>query len=124
MKKYTVKDVIKMEDKMKYFANLSSDRLDDEYSFPLMLLGSIGLATTMMPSILETQANPLIPIIIGSMATLYGYGSFAYYSSADMISTKLYHKIEKIYDIMGDDFKQKVEEERQLLENQKNGRSR
>lgn len=124
MKKYNVKDVIKMEDKMRYFAILDSERLDEEYSFPLMLVGSLGLASTMMPSILEAQTNPLLLIILGSMATLYGYGSMAYYCLAGNIADKLYEKIEKIYDTMGDDFKQKVNEERQLIEANKNGRTR
>ena len=124
MKKYNVKDVIKMEDKMRYFAILDSERLDEEYSFPLMLVGSLGLASTMMPSILEAQANPLLLIILGSMATLYGYGSMAYYCLAGNIADKLYEKIEKIYDTMGDDFKQKVNEEKQLIEANKNGRTR
>ena len=126
MKKYNVKDVIKMEDKMRYFAILDSERLDEEYSFPLLLLGSIGLATAMMPSVLEVRegVNELIPIILGAMTTLYGYGSMAYYCLAGNIADKLYEKIEKIYDTMGDDFKQKVNEERQLIEANKNGRTR
>ena len=109
---------------MRYFAILDSERLDEEYSFPLMLVGSLGLASTMMPSILEAQANPLLLIILGSMATLYGYGSMAYYCLAGNIADMLYEKIEKIYDTMGDDFKQKVNEERQLIEANKNGRTR
>lgn len=120
MKRYTVKQVIKMEDKMRWLNEIDSKRVGEDYFMPLVLLGSIGLVYLSPTN--YSQGAQLIPIVLGSAATLFGYGSLAHFFSAGNRSDKLYDKIEKIYDVMGADFKQKVEEERQKIE--KNGRSR
>lgn len=122
MKRYTVKEVIKMEDRMRYLNEIEHSRLDEEFLMPLAILGSLGLV--FLSPAANSQGSQLIPLILGSATTLFGFGTLAHFVSAGMRSDKLYDKIEKIYEVMGDDFKQKVEEEIQILEKETNERSR
>jgi len=123
MKKYTVKDVIKMEDKRWQLYKIANNRDIDEFSMPLMMLGSFGLALSTTSSSIS-QTNPLIPLILGAAVAIYGYGSVFSCFASDFVEKKLYDKIENIYEVMGPEFKQNVEKERQKLETEKKGRSR
>ena len=106
MKRYTVKQVIKMEERHKYLYQV--DRSGDAkfYFMPLMLLTSIGACYLM-----HAEATQIVPLIIGAATSIFGTGSLAHLFSAGFRSDLLYDKLNKIYDVMGEDFKKQVEEE-------------
>lgn len=120
MKRYTVKQVIKMEDKERYLYELDKSGDAEFYFMPLMLLTAIGGCYIFGAS----ESAQLIPLIIGGATTIFGAGSLAHLFTAGLRSDFLYDKINQIYDIMGDDFKKQVEEERLRLEQEEYGRNR
>lgn len=109
MKRYTVKEVVKLEQKAEYLRKLDRQRLDDELFFPLMLLFNMGLAISSMYFTGENQT--IAPLIIGGTAQLLGGGAYGYYSSLSPRLQKLRNKISEIYKTMGKDFKADVEAE-------------
>ena len=120
MKRYTVKQVIKMEDRLKKLSQLDYSGDAEFYFMPLMLLTSVGACYIMGAA----ESAQIVPLIIGSATTIFGAGSLAHLFSAGLRSDFLYDKIIQIYDIMGDDFKKQVEEERLRQEQEEYGRSR
>ena len=120
MKRYTVKQVIKMEDRLKKLSQLGYSGDAEFYFMPLMLLTTVGGCYILGAS----ESTQLIPLIIGAATTIFGAGNLAHLFSAGLRSDFLYDKINKIYDIMGDDFKKQVEEERLRQEQEEYGRSR
>ena len=120
MKRYTVKQVIKMEERHEYLYQVDRSRDFEFYWMPLMLLTSVG-ACYIMGSLESAQ---VVPLIIGSATTLFGAGSLAHFMSAGLRSDLLFDKLNKVYDVMGDDFKKQVEQERLRLEYEEYDRSR
>lgn len=120
MKRYTVKEVVKMENKHAHLHNIERERLDEYYYMPLALLTSMGLAYISGGA----ESMQMIPLIIGAVTTLFGSSSLVYLFSAESRSDKLYDKINEIYDVMGDDFKKQVKEEYFKQQEERNKRSR
>lgn len=120
MKRYTVKEVVKMENKHTHLYNIDRERLGEYYFMPLALLTSMGLAYISGGA----QSMQTIPLIIGAVTTLFGSSSLAYLFSAGLRSDKLFDKINEIYDVMGADFKKQVEDEYFKQQEEINGRSR
>lgn len=108
MKRYTVKQVIKMEERQEQLYQVDRNGDAEFYFMPLMLLTSIGACYIMGAA----ESAQIVPLIIGSATTIFGAGSLAHLFSAGLRSDLLYDKINKIYDVMGDDFKNMVEQER------------
>ena len=109
MKRYTVKNVVKLENKAEYLSELDRQRLDDELFFPLALLFCLGMATSSLYFTGETQS--VVPLITGGIAQLLGGGGYAYYSSTPKRLENLREKLNEIYKNMGAQFKEEVKEE-------------
>ncbi|MBO5096277.1 MAG: hypothetical protein J6B98_05335 [Bacilli bacterium] len=109
MKRYTVKEVVRLENQTEQLTNIRKQRLDRLYSLPLSMLTAMGVVLT-MGAFKEGMVTTL-PLILGATATLSGGTSLAYLFSAKQIRGKLREKLNKIYDIMGEDFKKDVKEE-------------
>lgn len=122
MKRYEVKQVIKMEDRIQNLREISYDT--ELYFYPLALLFAIGLACVGGP--VKEGVNELVPLVFGSVVTLGSGSALAYLFSAEKLGDKLRAKLNKIYDFMGDDFKEKVQQEymKQKYGYEERGRSR
>lgn len=106
MKRYTVKQVVRLENQIEQLTNIREQRLDRLYSLPLSMLTAMGIIFTM--GYFKEGMETTLPLILGSAATLSGGTSLAYLFSTKQIRGKLREKINKIYDIMGEDFKKDV----------------
>ena len=116
-KRYTVKEVIKMEDKMRYLAKVGDDaERYDYYYFPLMLLFSMGLMLSMGYG---REYTSILPLLFGSFSALSGIGPLGYLMAAAGRSDRLYDKVTEIYENMGPEFKEQVKQERMRLEAEK-----
>jgi len=122
MKRYKVKQVIKMEDRLRNLNDISNDV--DLFFYPLAVMFGIGLACIVGP--VKEGVNELVPLVFGSLVSLGSGASLAYLFSAEKLSDKLYEKLNKIYDFMGSEFKSKVQQERLKREYgyEEKGRSR
>jgi len=120
MKRYTVKQVVKMEERQLKLHKIDSAGDAEFYFMPLALLTTMGASFLLGAS----ESAQLVPLIIGSASTIFGGGSLAHLFSAGLRSDLLYEKINKIYDIMGVDFKKQVEEEMFRQQDEENKRSR
>ena len=107
MKRYTVKQVIKMEERQLKLHKIDNTGEAEFYFMPLALLTTMGASYLLGAS----ESAQLIPLILGSASTIFGVGSLAHLFSAGFRSDLLYDKLNKIYDVMGEDFKNQVEEE-------------
>ena len=105
-KRYTVKEVIRMDKKM--------DRLDvaaynvGTLFFPYTLLTAMGGIMTVASL---QGSTSLIPLIIGGAFSLLGGAKLFRLFTAQIRSDRLYEKLENIYEIMGPEFKQQVKDE-------------
>ena len=120
MKRYNVKQVIKMEDRLKKLSQLGYSGDGELYFMPLMLLTTLGVSGLIEPSL----RSQLLPLIMSSGFTIFGVGNIVRLFSAGLRSDLLYDKINNVYDVMGDDFKKQVEQERLRQEQEEYGRSR
>lgn len=109
MKRYTVKEVVRLENKVQQLTDIKNQRLDELYSFPLSILTAIGVVLTM--GYFKEGMETTLPLILGSSSILFGGSSLTYLFSASQIRGKLREKLNKIYDIMGEDFKTDVKTE-------------
>ena len=119
MKRYTVKQVIKMEERHKYLYQVDRSGDAEFYFMPLALLSAIGASYVLGAA----ESAQLIPLILGSASTIFGVGGLAHLFSAGFRSDLLYDKLNNIYDVMGEDFKKQVEEE-MFRQQQEYGKSR
>lgn len=110
MKRYTVKEVVRLENKVEQLTDIKDQRLDELYSFPLSILTAIGVVLTM--GYFKEGMETTLPLILGSSSVLFGGSSLTYLFSASQIRGKLREKLNKIYDIMGEDFKTDVKIEK------------
>ena len=78
MKRYTVKHVVKLENKAEYLSKLGKQRLDDQLFFPLALLFNMGIAISSLYFSGENQT--IAPLIIGGTAQLLGGGAYGYFN--------------------------------------------
>lgn len=124
MKRYTVKQVVKLENQTEQLTNIRKQRLDRLYSLPLSILTAMGVVLTM--GYFKEGMQTTLPLILGASATLSGGTSLAYLFSAKQIRGKLREKLNKIYEIMGEDFKAdvKAEQFRQKHDYEDNGAAR
>ena len=109
MKRYTVKEVVRLENQSEQLTNIRKQRLDRLYSLPLSMLTAMGVILTMGYS--KEGMVTTLPFILGATATLSGGTSLAYLFSAKQIKGKLREKLSKIYDTMGKEFEKEVKEE-------------
>ena len=122
MKRYTVKNVVKLEKKAEYLRELNRQRLDDELFFPLALLFGFGMANSSLYFTGEAESVALL--IIGGISQLLGGGGYAYYSSTSKRLENLRDKLNEIYKNMGDEFKKEVEGEVQKNKYNVSGRTK
>lgn len=119
MKKYNVKKVVKMEERLKELRDPESDKLRDKWLFPM------GLATAMSATMTATMGTEAIMTgqpVLGAMAaatalvTAYAGRHSLKLLLQDAELSVLYEELQEIYKEQGDDFKAQVEE---ALENAK-----
>lgn len=119
MKKYNVKKVVKMEERLKELRDPESDKLRDKWLFPM------GLATAMSATMTATMGTEAIMTgqpVLGAMAaatalvTAYAGRHSLKLLLQDAKLSVLYEELQEIYKEQGDDFKAQVEE---ALENAK-----
>jgi len=120
MKRYTVKQVIKMEERQQKLHEIDKKGEGEFYFMPLALLSAIGASYVLGAA----ESAQLIPLILGSASTIFGVGGLAHLFSAGFRSDLLYDKLNNIYDVMGEDFKKQVEEEMFRQQQQEYGKSR
>lgn len=119
MKRYTVKQVIKMEERQQKLHEIAKEGDGEFYFMPLALITTLGVS-----SVLDSmQSLQTIPLILGAVLATYGIGELAHLFSAGFRSDLLYDKLNNIYDVMGEDFKKQVEEE-MFRQQQEYGKSR
>lgn len=118
MKRYSVKKIIRMEDKRR---RLYLDQLDVEFDelLPFAGLAGVGAGLTAM----SIPTGDILLLLVTSLASLYGGSVLAYFATAEARSDKLMKKLDEIYDVMGEDFKKEVEKKRLEQGNKKSGRS-
>ena len=119
MKKYTVEQVIKKEDRLRKFASSNNIFNDEDFIFPALLTFGVGgsALTTVLgtgASLAQVAVNP-VAIISAAIAAI-GASSTARILLSETISDKLYNRISAIYEEMGEDFKHEVNEERKKRE--------
>lgn len=106
MKKYTVKQVMKLEEQAEKMDDISRKKLDELYFLPLSFLSAIGIILT--TGYLKTGSESILPLILGGTYAISGITIQTFLSSAGQIREKLYEKINKIYSVMGNDFEKEV----------------
>lgn len=109
MRRYTVKHVVKLENKAEYLSKLGKQRLDDQLFFPLALLFNMGIAISSLYFSGENQT--IAPLIIGGTAQLLGGGAYGYFSLTSKRLENLRNKLSEIYKTMGKDFETEVNNE-------------
>ena len=62
------------------------------------------------------EYTSIIPLLFGSFSSLSGIGPLGYMMAASGRSDRLYDKVTQIYEQMGPEFKEQVEQERKLEE--------
>lgn len=106
MKTYTVKQVMRLDKKYDELNDFQNKELDDFCVLPLTLLTCIGIgigSTTISGEIASAA-----PLIMGSAMFLLGSAGLTHIFTMDYQKNKIWEKIEKSFDVMGEDFKQQV----------------
>lgn len=104
-KSYTVKEVVKLEDKLDYL-NFAQDALRDTY-FPYTLATCIGMAIGGA----GIKESAILALVMGGALTLLGATKLGSMMSAESRSERLRDRLDDIYKLMGPEFEKKVEEE-------------
>ena len=111
MKEYSVEKVVKLEEKAKKFDNPNIREENETALFPAMLCFGVG-ATVFATAIGEPSlASSNLPLILSSaVATLGAAKTVKILGSMDK-SDRIHRKLESIYETMGPEFRQSVQEE-------------
>lgn len=107
MKKgYTVKQVVKMGERVQSLLDVEYGSDGELFSFPLALLTAIGMI--MAAGYFKEQCQSVVPLIAGASSTLLGVNGFAQIFTAGSQIDKLRDRINGIYDEMGPEFENEV----------------
>ena len=121
MKKYTVKKVTNMQERLKYMDSTQAINHDEDMIYPALLSFAVG--GSLLPLALEAAPDALIITILTGVVTLYGLGESVRILFRDQISENLYKRLKKAYSTMGPEFEAQVDEElrRRVVEREKKG---
>ena len=114
MKRYTVEQIVKLENQTEFLRSIQKQKLDKLYSWPLVVLTVMGMIFT--GEYFAAEQRSILQLIIGASTILTSGTGLACLLSVDQIRGKLREKLNKIYDVMGEDFEKNVERE-QFIQN-------
>lgn len=106
MKSYTVKKIMKLDQKYEELNDFQNKELDDFCVLPLTLLTCIGIGIG--STTITGEIASVAPLIMGSAMVLLGAAGLVNIFTMDFQKNKIWQKIEKSFDVMGEDFKQQV----------------
>lgn len=109
MKKYTVKQVTKMQERLRNMESTQAINHDDDMIYPALLSFAVG--GSLLPLALEAAPDALIITILTGVVTLYGLGESVRILFREQISDNLYNRLKKAYSSMGPEFEAQVNEE-------------
>ena len=109
MKEYTVEKVVKLEERLNNTNEIDPEMDKELLSKAIICLSVGGTALTTMGSGITDPA--LLPIVVSSAITIYGFSKAKNILSNMCKSHKLRKQLERIYEQMGSEFKQQVEDE-------------
>ena len=108
MKEYSVKQVIRMENRLQKF---TSNTAYEDFLLPALIMFGVGgsIATVALnPQLNGGAANTDVSVITGAAMAALGSVKTARILFHDHISDRMYNKLKKIYAEMGEDFESTV----------------
>ena len=109
MKRYTVKNVVSLEQRADYLKEILITGEDHLMFFPLALLFAMGAGCTSLYFSGDLQS--VAALIIGGALQLLGGGGYGYYATTEKRLDNLRKKLNDIYETMGKDFFEEVDKE-------------
>ena len=116
MKEYSVKQVVRMENKLQKFTSNTSY---EDFLLPALIMFCVGgsIATVALnPQLNGGAANTDVSVITGAAMAALGSVKTARILFHEHISDRMYNKLEKIYAEQGEDFESAVKMEREKSE--------
>ena len=113
MNKYSVKKVVKMEERLEELRDPETRKLKDKWLFPMGLATAVGATMT---TALGTEAAMTGEPVLGAMAAVSALvTAYSGKRSLDLVlqdaeRSVLYEELQDVYNEQGDDFKLQVEE--------------
>ena len=108
MKEYTVEKVVKLEERKNNFIQKYDERKDEELIMPALLCFAIGGSALTTALSGEVLIDSNLPLIISSAITALSATKVVNILSNLNKSTRMYNRLEKIYETMGPEFKKEV----------------